>query len=482
MSSMSPSVSPSTRYGQCPGGKKTVPQRQRGISRFVVSLPRIVLACVIVMTLTTAVTAVRQARADADCPPNVGYQPECAYRPFYTPPDPLPDGVAGDIIRSESSRIALDPAGHGQYSGTGTRILYRSTDGRGRPVAVSGTYIEPDRPWPGSGARPLIALAPFHQGLGDQCAVSRLLSEGTIHYGGFLDVVFYFEAGFVATMLDRGFAIVITDYQGTGTYGPPTAGIRVPTAHAVLDSVRAAKRLPGTSLTVDGPVALWGYGPGGTAAGAAVEMAPGYAPELDIVGAWVGAPMADPMLSLDYADGSAMVATVGYALNSFVAEFPEAEPVLKQALTPRGLDFVTKTRYECADEVILKFQFRHLQPYFTQDIRAMFTAEPVRSLLSAQKLGTLKPTAPVNIDINRFDPLNPWVGARQLAADWCSRGADVEFWTNQQPPFLNKVGVNHLMTYFVDGERGLQWITDRFNGVATTPNCDRLPPFELPAG
>ena len=177
-----------------------------------------------------------------------------------------------------------------------------------------------------------------------------------------------------------------------------------------------------------------------------------------------------------------MVATIGYALNSFVAAFPEAEPVLKQALTPRGLDFLNKTRYECADEVILKFQFRHLQTYFNQDIRQMFAAEPVRSMLGSQRLGSLTPTAPVNIDINRFDPLNPWVGARQLAADWCEKGADVEFWTNQQPPFLNKVAVNHLVTYFVDGERGLRWIADRFNGLPTNPSCDRLPPFELPGG
>ena len=442
----------------------------------------LVLLALIVATLATPFMTAPVSRAEPDCPANTGYQPECAYRPFYTPPTPLPDGRAGDIIRTVTSRIALEPAGHGKYAGSGTRIMYRSTDGRGQPVAVSGTYIEPENPWPGGGPRPLIAFAPFHQGLGDQCAVSRLLSEGTFHYGGFLDFVFYFEAGFIATMLDRGFALVITDYQGTGTYGPPTAGIRIPTAHAVLDSARAAKRLTGTSLTPDGPVAFWGYGPGGTAAGAAVEMAPSYAPDLDVVGAWIGAPMTDPMLSIDYADGSAMVATIGYALNSFVAAFPEAEPVLKQALTPRGLDFLNKTRYECADEVILKFQFRHLQTYFNQDIRQMFAAEPVRSMLGSQRLGSLTPTAPVNIDINRFDPLNPWVGARQLAADWCEKGADVEFWTNQQPPFLNKVAVNHLVTYFVDGERGLRWIADRFNGLPTNPSCDRLPPFELPGG
>jgi hypothetical protein len=61
--------------------------------------------------------------------------------------------------------------------------------------------------------------------------------------------------------------------------------------------------------------------------------------------------------------------------------------------------------------------------------------------------------------------------SRQLGLDWYARGADVEFWTNQQPPFLNKRAVNHAHTPLVDGERGMQWIADRFNGLPTTPNC-----------
>ncbi|MBN3510912.1 triacylglycerol lipase [Mycolicibacterium septicum] len=419
------------------------------------------------------------AHADDDCPPNVGFQPECQYRAFYTPPNPLPGGSPGDLIRTEPSRIALDPAGHGKYSGTGTRIMYQSLNVRGEPVAVTGAYIEPDRPWPGSGPRPLIALAPWQQGHGDQCALSRLISEGGMHYGGYLDFVFYYEEGFLATMLDRGFALVVTDYQGTGTYGPPTGGIRVPTARAVIDSARAAKHLPGTSLTPDGPVAFWGYGPGGTAAGAAVEMSPTYAPELNVVGAWVGAPNADYSIYADYADGSMMVGTMGYALNAFIGAFPEAEQSIMDTLTPRGVDFLQETRYNCVDEVIMKFMFRHLQPYFNRDYHEILASEPIKSAMAAQRLGTLKPTAPVQININRFDPLFPWVSARQLAADWCSQGTDVEFWTNEQPPFLNKTDTNSMLTYFVEGERGIRWITDRFNGLPTTSNCSHLPQFEL---
>lgn len=466
-----------TSYAQRPQWRVSRRNLRRSwVSRRLLScLQVLVILFVQVCILTPAV-----ASADDDCPPNVGYQPECQYRPFYTPPTPLPDGKPGDLIRTEPMRAVLDPAGHGNYSGTATRIMYQSTDGRGQPIAVTGTYFEPDRPWQGKGPRPLIAFAPWMQGLGDQCAVSRLLSEGGMHYGGYLDYQFYFEEGFPATMLDRGFAVVLTDYQGVGTYQPPTAGIRVPSAHAVLDSARAAMHLPGASLDPNGPVAFWGYGPGGQAAGAAAELAATYAPDLHVVGSWVGAPIANAVLGVDSMDGSMFVATIGFALNAFISAYPAAEAGLKSTLTPRGLDFLDKTRYSCTDEVLTKFMFRHLQPYFNQDIHQLFDSEPIKSTFAAENLGSMKPSAPVEIVHNRFDPAIPWVGSRQLAADWCAKGADVQLWTNDQPPLLNKVGVNNLMTYFVEGERGLQWITDRFNGVPTTPNCEQLPPFELP--
>nr|MDT0522959.1 lipase family protein [Streptomyces sp. DSM 41633] len=202
-------------------------------------------------------------------------------------------------------------------------------------------------------------------------------------------------------------------------------------------------------------------------------------PELNVVGAWVGAPNADYSIYADYADGSMMVGTMGYALNAFIGAFPEAEQSIMDTLTPRGVDFLQETRYNCVDEVIMKFMFRHLQPYFNRDYHEILASEPIKSAMAAQRLGTLKPTAPVQININRFDPLFPWVSARQLAADWCSQGTDVEFWTNEQPPFLNKTDTNSMLTYFVEGERGIRWITDRYNGLPTTSNCSHLPQFEL---
>ncbi len=61
-------------------------------------------------------------------------------------PDPLPPGRPGDLIRTEPSRLVLEPSGQlGAIMATGTRIMYRSTDARGNPVTTTGRARDPGR-------------------------------------------------------------------------------------------------------------------------------------------------------------------------------------------------------------------------------------------------------------------------------------------------------------------------------------------------
>jgi len=84
----------------------------------------------------------------------------CAGRRHQVPgvlhtPDPLPAGKPGDLIRSEPARLVYEPSGQlGSWVATGTRIMYRSTDAKGNPVAATGMYLEPDNPWPAKDRAP----------------------------------------------------------------------------------------------------------------------------------------------------------------------------------------------------------------------------------------------------------------------------------------------------------------------------------------
>jgi Secretory lipase len=398
------------------------------------------------------------------------------YEEFYTPPDPLPPGNPGDLIRTEPSRLVLEPSGQlGAYVGTGTRIMYRSTDAQGKPVAVTGTYIEPDVPWPGNGPRPLIAYATGPYGAGEQCAPSRLFNQG-IHFSQGFDLMLNVEEGFWATMLARGFAIVVTDGVGMGIHGPesPQWLNRVAAGTALIDAARAAMKLPGTSLQPDGPVAFWGYASGGQASLSAAEQAATYGPELNLVGTFADAPVTDIVEAIPDIDGNFFAVLGGYLIRGIFAAYPQTEEPIREILTSRGTAMLDWSGHTCLLQGGVDYAFRHLQFWFNTDLTALITTDPFKSILAAQRVGNLKPKGPVFIAHNRFDPLIPYHAAHKTAEDWCAMGADVQFWTNEEPPLFNKLDINNLLPLYVDGERSMEWVADRFNGLPTTPNCGEI--------
>jgi hypothetical protein len=406
----------------------------------------------------------------------IGHADDQQYEEFYTPPDPLPPGAPGDLIRTEPSRLVLEPSGQlGAFVGTGTRIMYRSTDATGQDVAVTGTYIEPDVPWPGKGPRPLLAYATGPYGAGEQCAPSRLLNQG-IHFSQGFDLMINLEEGFWATMLARGFALVITDGVGMGIHGPqsPQWLNRRAGGTALLDAARAAMKLPGTSLDPHGPVAFWGYASGGQASLSAAEQAATYAPELDIVGTFADAPVTDVASEFPFVDGNFFAVLAGYLLRGVIAAYPQTEGPIHSVLTPRGEQMLDWSGHTCVLQGGVDYAFRHLEFWFNTDLNELASNDPFKSLLALQRIGNVKPTGPVLITHNRWDPLVPYVPSRQTAVDWCGMGADVEFRTNEMPPFLNKTDFNNLLQPYVDGEPSMQWIADRFNGLPTTPNCGQF--------
>ncbi|PWS46227.1 triacylglycerol lipase, partial [Streptomyces sp. FT05W] len=168
---------------------------------------------------------------------------------FYTPPARLP-AADGSLVRTEPLPLGLSLPGLDgrRLPGTATRLMYKSTDAGGGPVAVTGAYIEPAASWKGGGPRPLVALASGTMGQGDQCAPSLSLQhpltvgEGTVSIG--------YDNIAVYRFLAAGAAVVVTDYVGLGaTDRLHTYVNRVDEGHALLDAARAARSVAGASVT-----------------------------------------------------------------------------------------------------------------------------------------------------------------------------------------------------------------------------------------
>jgi hypothetical protein len=181
----------------------------------------------------------------------------------------------GTIVESEPL-VGLDPDALAKVGGA-RKAVYRSVsaiDGQG--TEVSGTFFVPKGDPPKDGW-PVISFAHGATGLTPDCGPSQ-----------YPDLKGYASA--VAAVVQAGFAVAFTDYQGLGRPGvhpflePRTAGFNV------IDAVRALRaQFPDVSTRW---MALGGS-QGGQASWAANEYARDYGADLNLVGSVATAPAAD---------------------------------------------------------------------------------------------------------------------------------------------------------------------------------------------
>jgi pimeloyl-ACP methyl ester carboxylesterase len=152
-------------------------------------------------------------------------------------------------------------------------VVYGSTGLDGQPVAVSGVILAPADP-PSTDGYPVIAVAHGTTGIADRCAPSR---NGA--------------ASAPIELVAKGYVVTATDYEGLGTDGVHPYLIGLSEGRSVLDSVRAVQNLPETHAA--GKTVILGLSQGGHAALWAGQLAPTYAPELDVLGSVAGSPPAD---------------------------------------------------------------------------------------------------------------------------------------------------------------------------------------------
>jgi acetyl esterase/lipase len=371
---------------------------------------------------------------------------------FYDPPSPLPRGSNGDIIRHEAAQFFLDPTKLVPAPATVQRIMYRSTDTHGDPIAVTGTVLTPTTPWTGLGERPIIGYAAGTQGLGDSCAPSKALALGQEYEGPFL-----------TGLLSRGYAIALTDYEGLGTPGVHTYVNRKAEGYAVLDAIRAAQRLPEAGLPDHGPVAIAGYSQGGGAAAAAAELQAGYAPELKLKGTYAGAPPADLAPVAANLDGSYAVGFLLFAVASINYAYPETH--VTSVLNDKGKAVLAQVANECTADALLGHALTRTAD-LTADgrpITAYLSEEPFASVVAEQLIGRIAPAAPVLVVHSALDDIVPFEQSRTMANSWCAKGATVQFETLAVP--------THALAFVAAYPDALTWLDGRLLGIPAPDNC-----------
>ncbi|MFD4439912.1 lipase family protein [Nocardia sp. NPDC058519] len=385
---------------------------------------------------------------------------------FYTPPAQI-SSVPGVIVKTEPMRILATLPTAAGWPVNATRVMYTTQYQDGSPAAVTGTYIEPQGPWQGAGERPTVVIGPGTAGQGDQCAMSVAFSTGlTLTADPSLSLSANQELPSSAVWSALGARVLVTDYIGLGTPGVHTFANRIEGGHAILDGARAANNLGGVGPET--PVVFWGYSQGGGATAGAAELHHSYAPELNLKGTWAGGPTADLAKILARIDGALIGGAIGFAINGLLARYPELHAAVDRVTSPAGRAMLETLSGECVGDIITKQPFLETSSLtidgrpLLEHLRDMPEAAPVLAELRA---GSIAPPTPVLITSGLNDDTVPYNQARQLAEDWCARGATVTFRTNNLPPILSGATIpNHFGPELIDGfgpDNAITYLLDR---------------------
>ena len=219
-------------------------------------------------------------------------------------------------------------------------MLYHSRSVAGDDIAVSGVVVVPTAAAPKAG-RPVVSWAHGTTGIGDQCAPSKSADAAT-------------AIPFVKQLVDAGYVVAATDYEGLGTPGVHPYLVGESEGRGVLDAARA-RHARSNASDASAQVLIAGHSQGGQAALFAGELASSYAPDLDVLGVAAAAPAADVENILPLAasiNGGAGYLAMG--IQGFHAAYPEDDPAA--VLSPDAAAKSEAATTQCGNEVIEAFQ------------------------------------------------------------------------------------------------------------------------------
>jgi pimeloyl-ACP methyl ester carboxylesterase len=261
-------------------------------------------------------------------------------------------------------------------------------------------------------------------------------------------------------LVAAGDAVVVPDFQGLGTRGtvPYLAG--APEAWATIDAVRATAAFGPAVASMR--FVVWGPGTGGQAALFTGQLAPRYAPELELAGVAAAAPAADLRRLLartrDTTYGRVLAAytlttwqrTYGLRVDEMLRA-PAGGSVRRLADSCLDPDSARLSRTVATQASGLRYA--QAQPW---------DRAPWRALLDRNSPGRTSIAVPVYLAHGLRDRLVPPAATRSLRRRLCAAGTLVE---------VRRVRAAHADTGRRSAGAVARWIADRFAGRATRTSC-----------
>jgi pimeloyl-ACP methyl ester carboxylesterase len=363
---------------------------------------------------------------------------------FYATPSNLP-AEPGTLIRTERFVRAV-PQG-----AIGWRILYTTTRANGAQGVASAIVMtsgeRPDAP------RPVVAWAHGTTGIAPGCAPSVLADP-------------FQNVPAVGELIREKWIYVATDYPGLGTSGGHAYLVGEDAARAVLDAVRAARRINGLSAAAQ--TVVWGHSQGGHSALWTGIRAPSYAPDVGVAGIAALAPASDlPTLFVENQSSTFGKIVSAYLSTAYAKAFPTID--MPSYVSPGTQLLVDDIATRCVAGASSLFSVAET---FVLPPGGIFMRSPADGPLGdALRANTPRDRieAPVLIAQGEADDLVfPDIQAAYVIAQ-CTGGQPLDYRTYKDEDHVSLVAPDSPLTPDL-----VAWTRDRFEGKPAPTACPPL--------
>jgi fermentation-respiration switch protein FrsA (DUF1100 family) len=287
---------------------------------------------------------------------------------------------------------------------------------------------------------PVLSWAHGTNGMADKCAPSIEADEA---------------APETNALLDQGWVITATDYEGEGTPGlhPYIAGGNA--ARNTVDIVRAARKLEAANASKD--YVVWGHSQGGHTAMFSLKIGDEYAPELNLKGVVAGAPPSQFNFIYNFLKTSTYKHYLLMAAGGLNAAYGDKAAPLDEVLTDGGIALLPELDKRCSGDLQKKLANVSFDSVTKAD---PFTAPHWRKILRAedpQNFDTPIET-PLLIIHGGNDEQIPAASTELLRDQLCETDQDLERWVYP--------GQSHAGVIGPSLPDMIAWIDARFVGDA----------------
>jgi fermentation-respiration switch protein FrsA (DUF1100 family) len=349
--------------------------------------------------------------------------------------------------------IAVEPFSPTVPGAAAYRVLYNSEDVDGRAVPVSGVVYIPAAA-PPAGGRNVVAWAHPTTGVAPGCAPSL---NGQVP--GAISMADTIPG--LARFIAAGDVVTATDYQGLGAPGVHPYLVGKAEGQDIIDSVRAARNLPGADIS--GAYAVWGHSQGAQAALFAGQIAKRYAPELKLVGVAAAAPPTD--LNGEFAepfDGPTGRDLGAYVYSTWAQTY---HVPVTSIVDPRAVPAMTHAAAQCitslGEGIDAVRAGMALAPVFLAHQPA--NTPPWPALFAENSPGRAPPGGPLLIVQGLKDTTVEPHWTESFVAKLCGRHDTLDY--------VELKGVSHLVVGYKSAGLVAGWIAGRFAGVKPPDTC-----------